>query len=76
MNGGVYFDGDPATESARRHMERVLKGEPRRRWPWLLAALGSGAVWTLYRAGKTAAENRGVPSPGADASDGSSGKKS
>jgi hypothetical protein len=58
MSDGVYFDGDPAVDSARRHMERVLKGEPTRRWPWVLAALGSGAVWALYRMGKTAAANR------------------
>ena len=58
MNGGVYFDGDPATDSARRHMERVLKGEPKRRWPWILAALGSGAVWMLYRVGQSAAADR------------------
>lgn len=64
MNGGVYFDGDPATDSARRHMERVLKGEPKRRWPWVLAALGSGAVWTLYRLGRTAAANRDAPGGG------------
>ena len=64
MNGGVYFDGDPATDSARRHMERVLKGEPTRRWPWVLAALGSGALWTLYRLGKNAAANRQPPAAG------------
>jgi hypothetical protein len=38
MSDGPYFDGDPATDSARRHMERVLKGEPTRKWPWLPAA--------------------------------------
>ena len=54
-------------------MERVLKGEPKRRWPWVLAALGSGAVWTLYRLGKTAAANRESPGAGADAP---GGKKS
>ena len=58
MNDSVYFDGDPATDSARRHMERVLKGEPARRWPWVLAALGSGGVWMLWRAGRTAASTK------------------
>lgn len=58
MNGGVYFDGDPATDSARRHMERVLKGEPTQRWPWMLVALGSGALWMLYRVGRTIAADR------------------
>jgi hypothetical protein len=53
MSGGVYFEGDPATDSARRHMERVLKGErPRRRWPWLIAALGGAGVWFLWRSGR------------------------
>ena len=60
----VYFDGDPATDSARRHMERVLKGEPKRRWPWLAAALGGGAVWMLWRMGNSVAAARNQP--GAD----------
>jgi hypothetical protein len=61
LMGGVYFDGDPATDSARRHMERVLKGEDKeksRRWPLLLAALGGGAVWFLFRSGQDAARTR------------------
>ena len=58
MSDGLYFDGDPATDSARRHMERVLKGEPTRRWPWLLAALGSGTVWMFYKFGVEAAAGR------------------
>ena len=53
---GVYFEGDPATDSARRHMERVLEGRKQpSRWPWVLAALGSGGVWFLWRLGKDAA---------------------
>ena len=48
---GVYFDGDPAVDSSRRHMERVLKGEPRRKWPWLVAAVGGGGLWALWRMG-------------------------
>ena len=47
--GDVYFDGDPAVDSSRRHMERVLKGEPRRKWPWLVAAIGGGGLWALWR---------------------------
>jgi len=58
MSDGVYFDGDPATDSARRHMERVLKGEPTRRWPWVAAALGSGAVWWLWCLGREVADRR------------------
>lgn len=59
MNDSVHFDGDPATESARRHMERVLKApEAKRRWPWVLAALGSGGVWLLWHRGRAAARTR------------------
>jgi len=75
VNDSVYFDGDPATDSARRHMERVLKGEPARRWPWLLAAAGTGAVWMLYRVGRTlAAEGSNAPpAPGPQQRDGRPG---
>jgi hypothetical protein len=56
MDDRVYFDGDPATDSARRHMERVLKSPERApRWPWVLAALGSGGLWMLWRSGRAAA---------------------
>jgi hypothetical protein len=50
---GVYLEGDPETESTRRHMERVLRGEPRRRWPWLLGLLAGGTAFTLWRARRT-----------------------
>lgn len=56
MGDEVYFDGDPETESTRRHLERVLEGRPpARRWPWVLAALGGGAVWLLWRTGRDSA---------------------
>ena len=59
MNEGLHFDGDPATESARRHMERVLKNpETPSRWPWVVAALGSGSVWLLWRLGRARARTR------------------
>ena len=59
MNGGVYFEGDPATDSARRHMERVLKGrEQPRRWPWILAGLGSFGLWFVWRSGREAAKEQ------------------
>lgn len=58
MSGDLHFDGDPATDSARRHMERVLKGEPARKWPWIVAALGGGGLWMLFRMGGDAARNR------------------
>ena len=56
--GGVYFDGDPAVDSSRRHMERVLKGEPRRKWPWLVAAIGGGGLWALWRMGEQLRANK------------------
>jgi hypothetical protein len=58
MSGDLHFDGDPATDSARRHMERVLKSEPTRKWPWIMAALGSGGLWMLFRMGGAAARGR------------------
>ena len=48
-----YFDGDPETESARRHLERVLK-EPatrHRKWPWLLAAVAGVTTWYFWPRG-------------------------
>jgi hypothetical protein len=57
MDDGVHFEGDPATDSARRHMERVLNApEAGPRWPWVLAALGSAGVWMLWRWGRAAAD--------------------
>jgi hypothetical protein len=50
MDESVYFDGDPAVDSSRRHMERVLKGEPAQKWPWLLAAVAGGGLFALWRA--------------------------
>jgi hypothetical protein len=62
MNGNVYFDGDPGTDSTRRHMERVLKSpDSGRRWPWVLAALGSGAVWLLWNSGRASARAKNSP---------------
>jgi hypothetical protein len=59
MNDNVYFDGDPGTDSTRRHMERVLKSpQTARRWPWVLAALGSGGVWLLYQLGRSTARDK------------------
>jgi hypothetical protein len=59
MNDSVYFEGDPDTDSTRRHMERVLKGTPPpRRWPWVLAALGTGGVWLLWRLGRASAREK------------------
>jgi hypothetical protein len=59
MDENYYFDGDPETDSARRHLERVLK-EPEtrhRKWPWVLAAAAGVAAWYFWpRTTKGAAE--------------------
>jgi hypothetical protein len=49
--GDLYFEGDPATDSTRRRLERVLKEESRPRWPWLaaLAAGGTAYLWWQVR---------------------------
>jgi hypothetical protein len=45
-----YFAGDPATDSPRRHLERVLSDPaPRRKWPWVLGLLAGGGTWTFWR---------------------------
>jgi hypothetical protein len=51
----VYFEGDPQTDSARRHLERVLSQsqEPRRRWPWVLGVLGGWTIWRAWRKNST-----------------------
>jgi len=49
MAEDLYFEGDPGTESTRRHMERVLRGEPQRRWPWLLGMLAGGTAFAFWR---------------------------
>jgi hypothetical protein len=46
---GVYIEGDPNTESTRRHMERVLRGERTRRWTWVLGALAGGTALAFWR---------------------------
>ena len=49
MADDLYFDGDPAEDSNRRRLERIMKGgPPRRRWPWIVAILAGGA-WTAWR---------------------------
>ncbi len=46
----IYFDGDPAVDSTRRQMERLMKGQQPRRWPWVVAAIaGGGAAFVLWR---------------------------
>jgi hypothetical protein len=52
MSENYYFEGDPATDSARRHLERVLKNDrPRRRWPWVLTAIAGVGAWYFWPRG-------------------------
>jgi hypothetical protein len=48
MDDDVYFDGDPATDSTRRHLERVLKEPRRRRWPWVVGSVAALAAWYFW----------------------------
>jgi len=43
------FDGDPAIDSTRRHLERVLNEPQSRRWPWFIAMLTGGAALAFWR---------------------------
>ena len=64
MSESPYFEGDPATESARRHMERVLKEPERpRRWPAIVAVIVGAAAWYFWprQATRQPSENPGPP---------------
>jgi hypothetical protein len=62
MADDLYFDGDPATDSARRHLERVLKEPERpRRWPWVAATAMAVAAWYLWPRGRS---KRNTPETG------------
>ena len=49
MSDRIYFSGDPAQDSARRHLERVLAQPQQRRWPFLAALFAGGTAFTLWR---------------------------
>jgi hypothetical protein len=49
MSDHIYFAGDPAQDSARRHLERVLRQPQPRRWPLLAAIFAGGTAFTLWR---------------------------
>lgn len=59
MSENYYFDGDPSTDSARRHLERVLKEPPHghRKWPWVLAAVAGTAAWYFWPHNTTPADD-------------------
>ena len=73
--GDVYFEGDPEIDSARRRLERILKGEPPpSRWPWIVAALGSGGLWMMWRWGRDAHARNVAQEGGGDGSGGGHGQ--
>ena len=43
----LHFEGDPAIDSTRRRLERVIREEPRSEWKWM-AALAAGATALLF----------------------------
>ena len=49
MSDHIYFSGDPAHDSARRHLERVLSDPQPKRWPMLAALFAGGTALTLWR---------------------------
>jgi len=65
MSDHIYFSGDPAHDSARRHLERVLSEPQRKRWPLLAALFAGGTAFTLWRV----RQNRRAKSNGDQAPD-------
>ena len=49
MSDRIYFSGDPAQDSARRHLERVLAQPQQKRWPLMAALFAGGTAFTLWR---------------------------
>jgi len=67
MGDDLYFDGDPATDSARRHLERVLKEPDRpRRWPWVVGTAMAVATWYFWPKARAARTDK---APGGDSRD-------
>jgi hypothetical protein len=52
-----YFDGDPATESTRRHLERVLKHGQTHRWRWVVAMAAAGAALRFWHTRRSSARS-------------------
>ena len=52
MSDHIHFSGDPAQDSARRHMERVLAQPQPRKWQLLAALFAGGTAFTLWRVRK------------------------
>ena len=48
----LHFEGDPATDSTRRRLERILKEDSRPRWPWVAALAAGGTAFLFWQARK------------------------
>jgi hypothetical protein len=58
----VHFDGDPATDSTRRRLERVLKEETSPRWPWFAAFAAGGTALLFWQIRKRRRNGNGSSS--------------
>jgi hypothetical protein len=48
----LHFEGDPAIDSTRRRLERVMKDESRPRWPWVAALAAGGTAFLFWQVRK------------------------
>ena len=48
----LHFEGDPATDSTRRRLERILKEESPPRWPWMAALAAGGTAFLFWQVRK------------------------
>jgi hypothetical protein len=48
----LHFEGDPATDSTRRRLERIMKEESRPRWPWVAALAAGGTAFLFWQVRK------------------------
>jgi hypothetical protein len=48
----LHFEGDPATDSTRRRLERILKEESPPRWPWVAALAAGGTAFLFWQVRK------------------------
>jgi hypothetical protein len=64
MSDQLYFEGDPATDSTRRHLQRVLGSSQPRRWGMALVLAGGGA-WGFWRLVRAVRSPRPADSPNA-----------
>jgi hypothetical protein len=48
----LHFEGDPATDSTRRRLERILKEESPPRWAWMAALAAGGTAFLFWQVRK------------------------